>query len=197
MLQKSSVQPNLKNNSNPRLLMKLWRFSALLCLVVVAAVAALFYLRGPEVFTLERIAGPRLPVSDFVTGEIPDGATPIAQAGSPLAVPEKPPGPVPTFGNGPGTPPPQPRLFAAKGAPDPQKLAAYRAAVDGVTVIGCSHARQAALKIAGENALRTVSSGDTLHFAGDLKLVARIVDASRCRIVLLDHGEPVGEVASF
>jgi hypothetical protein len=179
--------------------MNLWKFSVFLGLCVVALLAGLMILKGPEMFTLERIAGPRLPVADYMAGEgSPKGvAGPQSDEILPEAVPEKPkPAKLPEYGNGPGIPPPPSKVFADGVSTDPAKRAAYRSAVDALTVIGCA-GKKVALKIAGANAPQTVSSGATLHFAGGMELVVRIADSSRCRVVLSDHGHPVGEAASF
>jgi hypothetical protein len=156
-------------------------------------------LKGPEIFTLERIAGPRLPVADYMAGEgsLKGVAEPQSDESPPEALPEKQkPAKLPEYGNGPGIPPPPSKVFGEGTSTDPAKRAAYTSAIDALTIIGCSGSK-VALKIAGADAPQTVSSGATLHFAGGMELVVHIADRSRCRVVLYDHGHPVGEAASF
>jgi hypothetical protein len=175
--------------------MSLWRFSVFLGLAMVALIAGLAILKGPGLFTLDRITGPRLRVADYVAGDTSTRAPAEAGEVKTVVVPDKPVK-LPSFGNGPGTPPPVPKLYSESMPVNQQHTASYRAAIDSITVIGCS-GRLVALKVADDTKPRTLTSGATLQFPDGLELSARISDSSRYRIVLFDHCVAVGEAASF
>lgn len=185
--------------------MSLWRFALLLGLVLVLLVAGLTALKGTQYWSLQQIVGSRLPVAEFAAGDgaarpvpaVPGAASGASPNFSPNSspIPSLPaPGKLPAYGNGPGIPPPAPKLYAGAGGATEQET--YRQALKSLTVIGCGGGR-VAIQMAGDERPQTLESGALLHFRGGLELSVRIADPSRCRVILLDHGRAVGEAAAL
>lgn len=167
-------------------------------LFLAAAVAALIgllaVLRGPEMFTFNKLAGPPLDtrrVESAVLGA-PPASDPAGE--EPKEIPK-----VPTihYSSDPSTRPPEAELTAAAEEAAPEKRASYGRALAELEVIGCNANGSFSVKTGAPDGIRLLHSGEAVHFKDGLILVAKLTGYPQCHVALYDGRVKVADRAAF
>jgi hypothetical protein len=192
----------------------MFKYVAGLVIALVLVVAGLVELRGGEMFTLDKIAGPPL----VPRGELAPAAAPAANdlgssgESSPTALSaatkavsgvlsgasaEVKAATGSSLSSDPATHTPTPKMYDTKAAIDPERRKRYQDALGELDVQGCNGNGTFSYQLSGRRTPRTLRSGEAITFSNGLVLTARMAGFPNCRITLSDGTFLVAELSSF
>lgn len=183
----------------------MFKYLAVLALGLAAMVGGLVVLRGPEIFTLDKLAGLPLDTTGLAGGQPgakegdnghPNGGAPLAgalsDAKSKLAAAT-----LPGYSSDPSPHQPTQKIYDAKGVLTLEQRERYEAALSELEIEGCNRNGSFSYQMRGQRAPRTMRSGESIHFHNGLVLVAHVAGFPSCRVTLSDGGHAVAELSSF